>query len=280
MSTLALPARRWRLVPRRVRPGLAERLCLWTLALLTVALPVASRLMPGETEIAGVPFTAPGAGHLLGTDEQGRDVLSRVVHGLTTSWFGALAIIACGVVIGTVVGMVAGMSGRIADTVLMRLTDAALALPGPLVALLVVAALGPGYGHVLIAIIVTWWPWYARIVRGQVRLLRRLPHVEAARVAGLPRLRIVARHVFPGVLRSVVVVASLDIGAVLLTLAGLSFVGLGAPPPAAEIGSMAAQGFTYVFSAPWVAIAPAAVLFAVAVLANFAGDGLQERVGA
>ncbi|WP_203842061.1 ABC transporter permease [Winogradskya humida] len=272
--------RRWRVVPGRVRSGSAEKICLWVVALLTVLLPIAARLMPaGETEIVGVPFTAPGAGHLLGTDDQGRDVLSRVVIGLSASWWGAIAVIASGVVIGAVIGTVAGMSGRFVDTVLMRLTDAFLALPGPLVALLVVAALGPSFRNVLIAVIVTWWPWYARIVRGQVRVLRRLPHVDAARSAGFSTFRVVTRHVFPGVLRSVVVVASMDVGAVLLVLAGLSFVGLGAPPPAAEIGSMAAAGFTYVFSAPWVALAPAGVLFAVAMISNFAGDAVQERMG-
>lgn len=256
-----------------------ERFCIGFVVLLTVILPFAHWLVPaGEAEIVGAPFTSPGAGHLLGTDEQGRDVLSRVILGLATSWWGALAVIITGVLIGAVVGMIAGMLGGIVDTLLMRLTDAALALPGPLVALLVVAAMGPSFRNVLIAVVVTWWPWYARIVRGQVRAIRTLPHVEAAKVAGLSGSRVAVRHIFPGVLGSIVVVASMDIGSVLLVLAGLSFLGLGAAPPAAEIGSMSAGGMTYLFSAPWIALAPAFALFVVALITNFAGDAVRERV--
>jgi peptide/nickel transport system permease protein len=276
-----VPTRRWqlRLAPR-VGSGRLELGCLILLGLLTLVLPFAHWLVPaGETEIVAAPFTSPSLQHWLGTDDQGRDVLSRVVLGLAASWWGVLGIIVASVLIGTLVGTVAGMLGGWVDVVLMRLTDAVLALPGPLVSLLVVAALGPGLRNVLLAVTATWWPWYARIVRGQVRAIRHLPHVDAARSAGLSPIRVAGRHVLPGVLRSVVVVASLDVGSVLVMLASLSFIGLGAPAPAAEIGSMSADGFTYLFSAPWIALAPAGVLFVVTMAANFAGDGVQERIG-
>lgn len=264
---------------RRARreTGLVERGCTVLVVALTLLLPLAGLLAPhGTREVVGAPFTSPGSSFLLGTDAQGRDVLSRVLVGLQASWFGALAVILSGVVVGATIGTVAGMLGGAVDTLLMRFTDAVLALPGTLVALLVVAAVGPGFRNVLIAVALTWWPWYARIVRGQTRALVHLPHVEAARSAGLPWWRVALIHVFPGSLGSVVVAASLDVGALLVVLASLSFIGLGSAPPAAEIGSMAADGLTYLFNAPWIALAPASALFVVAAVANLAGDHVRE----
>jgi peptide/nickel transport system permease protein len=249
------------------------------LAGLTLVLVIAPVLLgPGEREVVGAPFTDPLDGHLLGTDGQGRDMLARLVLGLRTSWLAALAVIGIGVVIGAVVGLVAGFAGGWLDTVIMRVTDAALAVPGPLVALAVAAALGAGLRNTLLAVAATWWPWYARIVRGQVVSLVNRPHVEAARLGELGRVRTAVVHVLPGTVGPVVVAASLDVGAVMLVLAGLSFLGLGSPAPAAELGAMTAQGMTYLFNAPWVAIVPAAGLFGLAVLANLAGDGLRDLV--
>ncbi|MFD1713919.1 ABC transporter permease [Amnibacterium flavum] len=262
---------------RRRRVGIPERVALVAIVIITVALPFAPLLAPyGSTAVAGAPFTPPGIDHLLGTDSQGRDVFSRVLVGLGASWFGAIAVIAFGVVLGSIIGLIAGFAGGIVDTVLMRLTDAALALPATLVALVVVAALGPSLQNTLIAVAVTWWPWYARIVRGQTRAIMTMPHVDAARLGGFSRTRIALVHVLPGSIGTVLIAASLDVGAVLLVLATLSFIGLGSPSPAAEIGSMTADGLTYLLTAPWVALAPATALFVLALLANFAGDGLRE----
>ncbi|WP_375425001.1 ABC transporter permease [uncultured Friedmanniella sp.] len=273
--------RRWNALGalRRSRTGLPERIALTLVLLLTVLLLLAPLLAPHTAKaIVGDPFVAPGGRFWLGTDSQGRDVWSRVLVGLRVSWFGALAVIAIGAAVGSVIGLVAGMSGGVVDAVLMRLTDAALALPGTLVALMVVAALGPSLRNTLLAVAVTWWPWYARIVRGQTRTVMQLPHVDAARLGGFSPVRRALVHVLPGSLGPVLVAASMDVGSVLLVLAGLSFIGLGSPPPAAEIGSMSAGGLTYLFNAPWIALAPAVALFAVAVLANYAGDGLQDLV--
>lgn len=258
-----------------------ERLALVLVLLLTLLLLAAPLLAPHTAKaIVGEPFVTPGGRFWLGTDSQGRDVFSRVLVGLRTSWFGALAVIAIGAAAGSVIGLVAGMSGGVVDAVLMRLTDAALALPGTLVALMVVAALGPSLRNTLLAVAVTWWPWYARIVRGQTRTVMQLPHVDAARLGGFSPVRRALVHVLPGSLGPVLVAASMDVGSVLLVLAGLSFIGLGSPAPAAEIGSMSAGGLTYLFNAPWIALAPAVALFVVAVLANYAGDGLQDLVEA
>jgi len=263
----------------RRRSGRSGRVAVWLLVGITlVLLLLPAVLQLSESDIASTPFEEPLSEQLLGTDSQGRDVVARMLIGMRTSWFAALGVISVGVAVGGAIGLVAGFSGGIVDTLLMRLTDAALALPGPLVALAVVAALGPSLRNTLIAVALTWWPWYARIVRSQVRSLMHRPHVEAARVGGLSRPRIAFVHVVPGTLSAVLVAASLDVGSVILVLAGLSFLGLGSPAPAAELGAMTAQGLTYLFNAPWVAVAPAAGLFVLAVLANIAGDAATDAL--
>lgn len=262
---------------RRKRVGYPERIALVIVILLTVLLLVVPFFVPNAGKnIVGAPFTAPGGAHLFGTDSQGRDMLSRILVGLQASWFGSLAVIAFGVIVGGIVGLIAGVAGGWVDSVLMRITDAALALPGTLVAVLVVAALGPSLENTLIAVAVTWWPWYARIVRAQTQTVMHLPHADAARLGGFSAARRAFVHVLPGSFGPVLIAASLDVGSVLLVLAGLSFIGLGSPAPAAEIGSMSADGLTYLFNAPWIALAPAIALFVLSLLANFAGDALRE----
>jgi peptide/nickel transport system permease protein len=142
---------------------------------------------------------APGkGGFLLGSDSIGRDLLSRVLYGMRTSWFAALVVIAVGMLVGGLVGLVAGAAGGWVDNLLMRITDGFLALPAPVLAIAVVAALGPSLLHTLVAVSVVWWPFYARIVRGEIRGLAARPHIEAARLAGAGRLRIARRHLLPG----------------------------------------------------------------------------------
>lgn len=261
----------------RGRVGRIEMVSIALVTLITVIAPFVGLLAPhGALAVVGTPFSHPTASHLLGTDDQGRDVFSRVIIGIGASWLGALAVIAIGAAIGLALGLAAGLCGGVLDAVLMRVTDAMLALPAPLVALLVAATLGPSFEHILIGVSATWWPWYARVVRGEVRSLRTRPHFEAARISGISRRRLVLRHVLPGVWGPVIVLASLDIGNVLLLLGALSFIGVGAPPPAAEIGSMAAYGLTYLFSAPWMALAPAVALFLMTLVSNLAGDGVRE----
>ena len=257
--------------------GWPERVALVAFGAVTVALVLAPWLVgAGELEIVDDPFRGVFEDQLLGTDDQGRDVWARTVFGMRASWFSAVFVIAIGALVGGTIGLVAGFSGGWTDTVLMRLTDAVLALPGPLVALAVVAATGPGLRNTLLAVAATWWPWYARIVRGQVFALARRPHVEAARMGGVGRVRTAVVHVLPGTFGPVIVAASLDVGAVILVLSGLSFLGLGSPAPAAELGAMTARGLTYLFNAPWIALAPGTALFALGVVANFAGDATRD----
>lgn len=243
-------------------------------ALITLVAVFVPLIAPhAATESIGLPFGHTG---LLGTDDLGRDLFSRVLYGMRTSWFSALGVVGISVVIGGVIGLVAGVSGGLIDAALMRLTDMMLALPGPVLAIAVVVAIGPGLIHLLLAVLVVWWPYYARIVRGEARSVAVRPHVDAARVAGVGYVRLVRRHVLPGVMPPVLVAASVDLGALILTLAGLSFIGLGTPPPAPELGAMSAQGLIYLFGHPLIALAPAIAVSILAFVANLAGDGLRN----
>jgi peptide/nickel transport system permease protein len=225
----------------------------------------------------GLPFTAPGhGGYLLGTDEVGRSVASRLVYGMRTSWFSALALVASGVILGSVVGLVAGAAGGIIDSILMRICDLFLALPATLLAIAIVSAIGASLIHTLVALGVVWWAYYARIIRGEVRALAARPHLEAASLSGVSRVRIGLRHLLPGAIPVIVVTASLDIGACIVTFASLSFIGLGPAPPAPELGSMAAQGITYLLTDWWIPVLPGVVVFLLAFLANLSGDAIRS----
>jgi peptide/nickel transport system permease protein len=245
--------------------------------LLAVLAPLAAPHGSLDITAAG-PLHKPSFGNLLGTDEIGRDVLSRVLYGLRSSWLAAVGVILLGTVIGSVIGALAGAFGGWLDTVLMRLTDLFLALPAPVLAIAVIASLGPSLTHTLLALSVVWWPWYARIVRGEVRALAARPHTEAARLAGVSRRRLVCKHLLPGAVTPVVVTMSLDVGNLILALAGLSFIGLGAPAPAAELGAMSARGLDYLFGHPWVPLAPAAAVALLALTANVLGDHVNRTL--
>ncbi|MGF6885068.1 peptide/nickel transport system permease protein [Nocardia sp. GAS34] len=214
--------------------------------------------------------------HLLGTDDLGRDLLSRTLYGMRASWFSALAIVVIGLVIGSMVGVTAGAFGGWLDGVLMRLTDLFLALPGPLVAIAVTAALGPGLIHTLVGVSVVWWPYYARIIRAEVRSLSSRPHVESARLAGVGRIRLVGRHILPGVVPTAIVTASLDIGNVVVLLAGLSFLGLGQSAPAPELGADAQRNLHLVLDQWWIPVVPAVAVMVLSVIANLGGEALRN----
>ena len=244
------------------------------IALLAPVLSPHSPLLP-----AGQPLLGPGkGGYLLGSDSIGRDILSRVLYGIRASWFAALAVIAIGVVIGGAVGLVAGAAGGWVDNILMRITDGFLALPAPVLAIAVVSALGPGFTHTLVAVSIVWWPFYARIVRGEIRRLAARPHVEAARLAGTGRLRIALRHLLPGAVPATVVTASLDVGNLILTLAGLSFLGLGQSAPAPELGADSARNLSFLLQQWWVPVMPGLAVVFLALVGNIAGDGVRTLI--
>ena len=248
------------------------------LALVSLVAIFAPWLAPhGTTESLGIgSFHAPTWAAPMGTDDLGRDVFSRVIFGIRASWLSAIVVIASGVAIGGIIGLVAGAAGGIVDAVLMRITDLFLALPGPLLALAVVAIIGPSLRNTLVAVAIVWWPWYARIVRAEVHALAVRPHVDAARLSGARGTRLALRHLLPGAFAPILVTASLDVGNLVLTLAGLSFLGLGAPPPAPELGSMTARALPYLLGHWWIPVFPALGVFALAFAANLAGDALQD----
>jgi peptide/nickel transport system permease protein len=278
------PAARWRRprLPRSMRRmGRLDRWALYFVGVMTLSALFAPVLAPYPAELpAGQSFQAPlTGGFILGTDDVGRDILSRVLVGMRSTWFAALAVILSGVIIGGMIGLIAGASGGWVDNALMRFTEVFLAMPGPILAIAVVAALGPSLQHLLIAVAIVWWPFYARIVRGEVKALASRPHLEAARLAGASRFRLAFRHLLPGAMPAVVVTASLDVGALIITLAALSFLGLGAPAPQPELGAMSYRGLDYLFNYWWVPIIPALAVMLMTVIANLAGDGVRDLMG-
>ena len=279
----AAAPRRMRASLLRVRDTASKRdLAAASLLILVTLIAVIARLVAPHDPIqpAGMPQLAPGSGgFLLGTDAIGRDILSRVLYGWQTSWFAALAVIASGLFIGGLIGLIAGTQGGVTDAILMRVTDGFLALPAPVLAIAVVAALGAGFVHTLIAVAIVWWPFYARIVRGEVRALKARPHAEAAKLAGAGKARIALRHLLPGAIPAAIVTASLDVGNLVLTLAALSFLGLGQPQPAPELGADTARNLPYLLQEWWIPVMPGLAVMLMALAANIAGDGVRNLLG-
>jgi peptide/nickel transport system permease protein len=217
----------------------------------------------------------PSAAHLMGTDPLGRDVFSRVLVGARLSVQSVVVIIATAVGLGTLVGAIAGYIGGWADDVIMRITDLFLAFPALVLALAIAGALGPSLTNAMLAVSVVWWPWYARLVRGQVLAIKEEPYVEAARAAGAHDARILGRHILPNFLSPVIVQATLDMGAALVTTASLSFIGMGAQPPSPEWGAMLSDGRAFFLNAWWLSAFPGVAIFLTVLLFNAIGRRLQ-----
>jgi len=220
----------------------------------------------------------PGEGHPLGLDELGRDVLSRLLFGARVSVAVGFAVVAIAGTIGTAIGALAGYAGGAVDALLMRMTDVVLAFPGILLAIALVAVLGPALPHVVLALAVIGWVGYARLVRGQVLKLREEEFVLAARSAGVPARRVVLRHVLPNVLPLLVVQATLGMAGAVLAEAGLSFLGLGQPPPGSSWGAMINAGRAHLLDAPHVALFPGLAIVWTVLGLNFLGDGLVDAL--
>ena len=219
--------------------------------------------------------TGPSLHHLFGTDELGRDVLSRVVYGTRVSIPIALGLVALAATIGGTVGAIAGYFRGIADGVLMRAADLVFAFPPIILAMVVAAVLGRGLVNAALAIVVVAWPSYARVVRGLVLSVGDSEYVQSARLLGASSARTLARDVLPNVIGPVFVIATLDLANAILLLAGLSFLGLGAQPPKAEWGSMVAEGTQY-FQWWWIGTFPGLAIFTVVLAFNFLGDSLRD----
>ncbi len=218
----------------------------------------------------------PSFAHPLGTDRYGRDMLSRVLVGSTTSIFSTLLLVVIVTVVGTGIGMICAWNNGRVDTVLMRISDLFLAFPGLVFALAVAGVLGGGVHNAIIALAVIGWPKFARLARGLTLAQKHSPYMMAAKLSGSSGPKLLMKHILPNIAGPVLVTAVLDIGTMMMELAGLSFLGLGVKPPMAEWGSMINEGRSLLQAAPWMVLAPGAAVFITVMVFNLLGDTLRD----
>lgn len=218
----------------------------------------------------------PSMQHLFGTDELGRDIFSRVIYGTRISLVSACITVFFAMVLGTVLGAVAGAVGGKVDTIIMRCTDVFLSFPSILLAILVAAFLGPSLRNAQIAMVISWWPWYTRIMRGEAISIKERQYIKAADTIGTPKIVTIFKHIIPNGLSPIIIQASMDMGAVVTTLASLGFLGLGAQPPIPEWGLMVSTSKSYFLNAWWYVTFPALFIFITVLIFNIIGDGLRE----
>jgi peptide/nickel transport system permease protein len=258
----------------RLKPVLvagAAILLFWIVIALTIGL--WSPLDP--LKIVARRLQPPSSAHWLGTDALGRDVLVRTFYGARYSLTIATVVVAVSVIIGSTLGAISGFFGKWADAILMRMVDITLAFPPVLLAMAVAASLGPGLRTTAIAMIVVWWPLYARLMRGQVVEVLSRDHIEAAIAGGASRSRLLLKHVLPLSWTPTIISATMDFGQVVLLAASLSFIGLGSKPPTPEWGSMISEGAAQFYSW-WIAFGPGLAILSIGLGCNFIGDSLRD----
>lgn len=230
---------------------------------------------PYEQDL-GNALLPPGKEHLLGTDRYGRDMLSRVMVGAQSTIFSALLLVVVITVMGSMIGIICGYHGGKLDVFLMRLSDVFLAFPGMVFAIAVASVMSGGIFNAVVALACISWPKYARITRSQVMAIKNMPYIEAAKLSGSGTLKIIRKHILPNIAGAIVVTAVLDIGTMIMEIAGLSFLGLGATPPTAEWGSMMSNGRSMLQTSPWVILAPGTAIFLTVMIFNLAGDTMRD----
>jgi len=258
----------------------------WLLGLLVVCAVFAPWLAPMDPDrqnllarLKAPGFEARGASYWLGSDELGRDVLSRVIHGARVSIMVAVLSVLLSGIVGVTVGMVAGYLRGWVETVLMRLVDIFLSIPAILLAIITVAVLGPGLVNVVLVLALTRWPRYARVAYGQTLSIADRPFVRLSRAMGASPPRVLFRHILPNISGPLLVVATLEFGLMVLFEAGLSFLGLGVQPPMASWGAMLSVGRNYIATAWWIATFPGLALFLLVLSANMIGDRMSDAIG-
>jgi peptide/nickel transport system permease protein len=263
----------------RRRSPVIERIAIAVVLLMVLIAIVGPWLAPQNPYLVNLPdsLQPPGAAHWFGTDVNGRDILSRVLTGARTTLTATFIVLLVTTVIGVVIGTTAALAGRVADEILMRICDVGLSLPPIVLALGLAAALGPSLTSAVIAMIATWWPGYARLVRTVVRETRDAEFVEGARMLGVGRARLIFRHILPNSLNIMYVQVTLDVAGVMLVISGLSFVGVGAQVPSAEWGAMIAAAANNVQNGWWALLFPGLAIALTAVAFNIAGDWLRVR---
>lgn len=253
-------------------------LCAALLFLLFLAVIFAGKLCPWDPNAQdyGSALLPPSLSHPAGTDRFGRDMLSRIIAGLQTSVLATVSLVAIITVSGTIIGILCGYFGGLADGVIMRITDVCLAFPGLVFALAIAALLDGGLANAVLALAVISWPKYARIARSQTLAVKNETYISAAILAGGNCRQIILRHIIPNCCGPVLVTSMLDMGTMLMELAGLSFLGLGAKPPTAELGNMMSEGRSMLQTYPWVILGPGIAIFVVVVIFNLFGDALRD----
>lgn len=246
--------------------------------MITLAALAAPLLSPFDPNLVQVEnrLQEPGKGHLMGTDGYGRDILSRVIHGARLSLSLAAAIVAANLTLGLLIGSAAGYLGGIIDELIMRLVDLLMAFPGIILALCIVGVLGPSIQNLFIALVALGWVGYARIARGMVLSLKEQNFIEAARGLGGNGGYIIIRHIIPNVVPSLIILAAMHVGHAILSIASLSFLGLGVQPPTPEWGTMLNEGKQFIFTHPHVIFFPGLAVTATVFAFNILGDGLRD----
>ncbi len=248
-----------------------------TIGLILVAV-FAEQIAPYDPNAQDMTMSLqpPSAEHWAGTDRFGRDMFSRILVGLRTSILATLALVLVISVVGFVIGVLSGYIGGKFDAIMMRISDVCLAFPGLVFALAIAALLNGGLGNAVLALAVISWPKYARIARSQTLTLKSTDYIAAARLAGGSSIQIILRHIVPNSLGAILVTAMLDIGTMMMELAGLSYLGLGAQPPTAELGNMMSTGRSMLQTYPWVVIGPGIAIFIAVVIFNLFGDTVRD----
>ena len=229
----------------------------------------------GRTNVTN-SLLAPNAAHPMGADLLGRDVLSRVIMGTRPALVVPIGVVLFAVLIGAPLGAIAGYKGGWIDEVIMRITDLFLAFPSLLLAMAIATALGRGLHNAAIALVVSWWPWYTRLVRGVTISLRERYFVEAAQATGVRDSVIILRHILPNTISPILVQATVDLGTVILAMGGLAFLGLGTQPPAADWGLMVSEGRDFILKQWWISTFPGITIFIVVLAFNLLGDTLRD----
>ncbi|KAJ9432129.1 MULTISPECIES: ABC transporter permease [Pantoea] len=267
--------------PRRRRARVTSLTIGLTLVLIVVAMALFAPLLAPfdpNAQIISQRLQAPSALHWFGTDGFGRDLLSRVIYGARPTLLLVSLILVLTIPVGLLVGITAGYVGGWTERVLMRITDIFLSLPNLVIALALVAMLGPGLMNGALALALTSWPPFARQARAETLALRRSDYLAAARMQGITGLRLMFGHILPLCMPTAVVRAALSLGGIILSAAGLGFLGMGVQPPTAEWGSMVAEGSKVIFDQWWVAAAPGGAILFASLAFNLTGDGLRDRL--
>lgn len=250
------------------------------LILMAILAPV---LAPYPDQALGEPnlqerLQPPSRTHLFGTDHMGRDILSRVIYGARTSLLMGFSVVALALLIGVPLGLIAGYFSGKTDLAIMRITDIFLAFPPLLLALLIATSLGRGMTNAIVALAISWWPWYTRLARGMAISVKERPYVEASKAMGISDWKIMLRHVLPNSLSPIIVQATMDMGSAILEAAALSFLGLGVQPPTPDWGLMVSEGKDYFLNYWWYPVFPGLAIFITVMAFNLLGDAVREVI--